>query len=338
MNVPQDLSIPNPSGDLYDSVRISSLELVLQPRCSRAEALRIGWSTVKAIGIFLPFITILPTLIVTIVTLAIIGATVPIWQNHWITNFVIVLLWVFCLTILVFLIGQGLWTSGYRTYSFDRIQQQLVVNTENLLGQKYVRAISFNQIQDAQLRESNGNNGQYIQVTLQLKKHKSWGFTRQEVVSLSSFRSSQSIRNVATCIARQHHQELLRLVRNALGFSTDAIVAELQRSARIPTAEELQYERKQKKLMGENVLKMNFSGKQAKLRQLAAAREKTYAFSQDPYAWENLAFMLNFQKKSSKHEMVSAYRQAAALYREQGNVEAAMSIDRTLHLLHQRAT
>jgi hypothetical protein len=332
------MTIENTSSDgntcTYYSVEASSTELVLQPRCSRRKAMLAAWSSFGLFEIlFLPLMTILPALLVTIAILAFLSATEPGWQNHWLTHSVIFSLWTACFTAIVFLTGKAIWTSGYTTFIFDRLEQQLAIHTVNLLGRKFVQRISFAKIQDARWQKHQ-DEGFSVQVSLLLEPQKIWGFTHQQTIILSSFASIGSNKTVATLTAQKHHQELLLLVRTTLGFSTYEIVKELQRSLPIPTEEELEQQKAQAVLEATDALKevakMMFSSGQTKQAELEEWRQKTRNFPEDPKAWEQFALILAVQKKASKDEVVSAYRQAEALYRDRGDLDRAANIAQTL--------
>ena len=114
----------------YYSVGASSTELVLQPLCSHRKAMLAAWSSFALFEIlFLPLMTILPTLLVTIAILAFLSATEPGLQNHWLTHSVIFSLWAACFAVMVFLTGKAIWARGYTTFIFDRIDQQLAIHT-----------------------------------------------------------------------------------------------------------------------------------------------------------------------------------------------------------------
>jgi len=143
--------------------------------------------------------------------------TAPGLQNHWMIKLVIALLWGLGLAAIAFFTGKAIWISGYMTFIFDLVQKQFAIHTINLLGQKSIRKISFNQIQDAVFREYE-SDGISIDICLLLEKRKVLGFPYQETIVLSSF-SSDERQSVTNLTALNHHQETLHLVRKTLGSS-----------------------------------------------------------------------------------------------------------------------
>ncbi len=227
-------------------------------------------------------------------------------------------------------------TSGYTTFIFDSFARHLAINTVNHLGRKAVRTIPFAQIREAQLQKSESDGVTGMKIFLLLEKRKILRFTHQEKVVLSSF-SSEEYRTVTTLTAQKHHQELLLLIRTALGFSTQAITDELRRSPPIPTATELQREKARSIAAAKDGLKaaakMMFSSKEAQQVKIEALRRKTREFPNDPKAWDEFALALAFQKNVSKDELVSAYRRAEKLYRDQGDIIQATTIAQALKRL-----
>ncbi len=75
---------------VYHSVEASSTELVLQPHGSRRKSMGAAWLGFVLFEILvLPLITILPAFVVMIIILAMLSATMPGLQNHWITGGVV---------------------------------------------------------------------------------------------------------------------------------------------------------------------------------------------------------------------------------------------------------
>ncbi len=328
-NIPSDQN-----ASIYYSVGTSSTELVLQPRCSRRQAMRAAWLGLVGFEVFLLPLTILPTFLVMVFILMTLSLTTPVFLNHWITKVFIFLLWAACLATIALLTGKAVRESGYTTFIFDCIQKHFAIHTVNLLGRKSVRKIAFEQIRDTKFQEYE-SDGVSIAICLLLEKRKILGFTQQEIITLSSF-SSEEYKTVANLTALKHHKELLYLVRKTLGLSTHEI-DEWLRDFRIPTEVELQQEKTQAILKAKDtvrtfgkVTKTIFSGEQAKQAELEVWRQKTRYLPEDPDVWEQFALLLALQKNVSRDEVVSAYRRAEALYRGRGDITNAMKITQTL--------
>jgi hypothetical protein len=277
-------SASNYSG-VYDSVGESSIELLLQPRSSRRHVMSQAWLGLIVFEIiFLPMLTILPTGCLIGTLLGLLSMYSPALQNHLITHGVIYLLWIGCFTGIVYLTWKAICDCGYKTFIFDRVQQQLVINIANVIGGKSVRIIPFEQIEDAEFQERD-DDGMSVAVFLTLKEQKNGRSVRKETITLSKF-SSEEYRTVSNLTLREEHQELLFLVRTALGFSTEAILFKLRQNPPIPTESELKQEKEQARLAAQEHLKTLtkaiFAGKQEKQDRLETLREQTMKFPEDP--------------------------------------------------------
>ena len=323
-------------GAVYGSVRENSTELMLQPYASRNKVMRTAWMGMLGFMLMvLPF-TILPTFLVTLFGLITLSAVAPGLQNHPFTLGAIVLTWVTAFIVIAFLIWKAIEDSGYKTFTFDRIQKQLVINTATIIGRKVVKTIPFSQIRDAQWHERQ-HEGISMSVFLVLDDREILGMTHPNNIVLSSFGSVTTARTVKILTAKKHHQKLLLAVRDVLSFSTQEISEQLRRSPAISTAEEL--ERQQEKAIADaqesltKIAKLTFASKESKSTELESLRSKTLTHSDDPQVWEKFALLLSLQKNSSKDEVISAYRKAEALYLDLENVESAAPITKTLQIL-----
>jgi hypothetical protein len=323
-------------GAVYGSVSENSTELMLQPYASRSKVMRTAWMGMLGFLLMvLPF-TILPTFLVTLFGLIALSAVAPGLQNHPFTLTVILLLWGTAFLGIVFLIWKAIEDSGYKTFTFDRIQQQLVINTTTIIGRKVVKIIPFSRIRDAQWDERN-DDGLSMSVWLILDEQNFLGLTLPNKIILSSFATVSSATTVKTLTASKHHQELLFSVRNALGFSTHEISVQLQRIPAIPAAAELASQQAkavsdaQASLM--KIAKLTFAGKETKLEEIESLRSKTLIHPEDPQAWEQLALILSMQKNPPTDEIINTYRRAEALYLDRGDAIAATAITQTLKKL-----
>jgi hypothetical protein len=316
-------------GCVFDSVGESSTELVLQPRYNRHLVMSQAWQGLILFEIlFLPMFTVLPTVLLMTAILLPLSMYAPELQNHQIIRGFIFLLWIGCLAAIIFLTWKAVCDSGYKTFIFDRIQQQLVINIANVAGGQTFSIIPFDLIEDAHCQECN-NDGMSVDVFLILKEHNLPGSVPKGKIVLSSF-SSEEYKTVANLTLREEHQELLLLVRTALGFSTDEILDKLRSNPSIPTEVELQQEKAQAisaaKESIATLTKTIFSTKQEKQSQLEVLREKTCHFPEDPQIWEDFALLLAMQQNPAKTEIIYAYRQAESLYLDREDTESAMAI------------
>ncbi len=204
---------------LYESVSDSATELVLQPRSSRDRIMRRAWfESILFITLGLPILTIVPPMFITAIASTILGSFAPGFGN---AGFLIA--WFAAMAKFGWDI---LWYQGYRTLIFDRVQQQLVINIANIFGRNSAQIIPFDRIEDAQFDERN-DDGMSVEVFLTLKTHQDCKSAKPEKIVLSQF-ASEEYRTVANLTLREEHQELLLVVRTALGFSTKAILSKLQ--------------------------------------------------------------------------------------------------------------
>jgi hypothetical protein len=319
--------------DVYDSVGESSTELLLQPRCSRNRIMGKAWQgLIIFILLVLPFLTILPTAIAMVAIVALINIYIPSSLNLPIAHGAVILLWVGCLGVSIYLTWKTIYESGYTTFIFDRIQKQLVINTANIIGRNSVRTISFDRIRDAYFREDK-SDGISISVGLLLDKFELGVTSPQKEIMVSIF-ASEETRTVETLTLREQHQELLLLVRTALGFSTSEILAQLRNNPPIPTEAELQQQKAKAMSDAKDSLKTltkaMFAGKEEKQQQLELCRERTRQFPEDPQAWENFALLLALGKNSSKDEIIHAYRQAETLYLDRGDTNGAKAVTKMI--------
>jgi hypothetical protein len=318
---------------VYDSVGESSTELLLQPRSSRRHVMSQAWLGLIIFEImFLPMLTIVPTVCLMATLLGLLSMYAPALQNHQITHGVIYLLWSCCFAAIVYLTWKAMCDVGYKTFIFDRIQQQLVINIANIVGGNSARIIPFDRIEDAEFQERD-DDGMSVDVFLTLKERKIGRSVRKERIILSKF-SSEEYRTVTNLTLREDHQELLLLVRTALGFSTNAILFKLKQNPPIPTEAELKQEKEQARLAAqkqiETLTKAIFAGKQEKQDRLEKLREQTMKFPEDPQIWQDFALQLAMQRNPPKAEIIDAYRQAEALYLDREDTEAARAMAQTI--------
>jgi hypothetical protein len=323
-------------GAVYGSVWETSTEVMLQPYADRHKVMKTAWLGMFGfILLVLPF-TILPTFLITLLGLVIIGGVAPGWQNSSFTLGAIGLLWVMAIAAIVWLIWKAIEDSGYKTFTFDRLQKQLVINTATIIGRKVVKTIPFNQIRDAQFLEER-HDGISMRVWLILDDWEILGLTHPNTIVLSAFATITNIETVQTLTASKHHQELLLLVRSTLGFSTQEIEAQVRRIPAIPTAAELKQQQNQAIADAvdslQKIARLTFTSPAAKLTELASLRTKTLTDPDNPQAWEQFALALSIQKNPPKSEIISAYQRAEALYLAQGNIVNADAITHTLKLL-----
>jgi hypothetical protein len=323
-------------GAVYGSVSENSTELMLQPYASRSKVMRTAWMGMLGFLLMvLPF-TILPTFLVTLFGLIALSAVAPGLQNHPFTLTVILLLWGTAFLGIVFLIWKAVEDSGYKTFTFDRIQKQLVINTATIIGRKVVKTIPFSQIRDVQWHERQ-HEGISMSVFLVLDDREVLGITHPNKIVISSFGSVTSARTVKILTANKHHQELLFLVRDALGLSTQEIADQLERMPTIPTEEELQQQQSQAiadaRESLKKIAKLTFASQESKSADLELLRSQVRNYPEDPQKWEQLAQVLSLQKNQSKDEVVDAYRKAELLYLDRGNAIAAAVIAQTLKKL-----
>lgn len=323
-------------GAVYGSVSENSTELMLQPYASRSKVMRTAWMGMLGFLLMvLPF-TILPIFLVTLFGLIALSAIAPELQNHPFTLGAILLVWVTAFMTIAFLIWKAIEDSGYKTFIFDRIQKQLVIHTATIIGRKVVKTIPFSQIRDVQWHERQ-HEGISMSVFLVLDDREFLGITHPNNIVLSSFCSVTSAKTVKILTASKHHQELLLLVRNILGFSTQEISDQLRRSPIIPTEAELARQQAQAisdaqaSLM--KIAKLTFASKETKLEEIELLRSKTLTHPDDPQVWEQFALLLSFQKDSPKDEVIRAYRRAQTIYLDRENVESAAAVTRILKTL-----
>ncbi len=319
----------NWDGSVYGIVRESATELMLQPCAERSKVMGAAWlGMVGFVTLLLPF-TLLPTLLITVLILAVLSSIAPELQSHWLTAGVIFSLWGAALSIIAILIWKAIEDSGYKTFIFDRIQKQLMINTVTIIGRKVIRTIPFSQIQEAQWQESQ-HDGISISVFLALSDWKILGLNQAQKIILSSFGVVSSEKTIKTLTAQKHHKELLRSVREALGFSTQQIVDELRRTPEIPTEEELNRQKAEAVFEAKESLKQLaktiFASQEKKAESLEVLRSKTRNFPDDPQAWEDFAMLLALQKRAVKDEVIQAYRRAETLYFERGEITKAATI------------
>ncbi len=320
-------------GNVYGIVKEDETELILQPFASRREVIKSAWMGILGFMLMaLPF-TILPTFLVTLFGLIILSVIAPGLQNSLFSLSAILILWGAVFVLIIFLAGKAIADSGYKTFVFDRIQKQLVVNTATIIGRKVVTIIPFAKIRDVQLDERD-YEGISISVFLKLDDWEFLGMTHPHSINLSSFGCVTSARTVKTLTATRHHQELLLSVRNILGFSTYDIAAQLQRSPAIPTEAEIERQKAQAVANAtaslKKIAKLTFSSQASKSAELESLRIKTLTQREDPQVWEQFALVLSLQKNVSKAEVVNAYRRAEALYLDRDDIASATAISELL--------
>jgi hypothetical protein len=320
-------------GTVYGIVEENDRELILQPSASRRKVMSSAW--VGMLGFLLmvvPF-TILPIFLITLFGLIILSAIAPGLQNSWFSLGAILLLWGAAFALIIFLTGKAIADSGYKTFVFDRVQKQLIINTATVIGHKVVTIVPFGQIRGAQLDERD-HEGISISVFLTLDDWEFWGLTHPNTIGLSSFGCVTSAKTVKTLTATKHHQELLLSVRNILGLSTYDISAQLRRSPAIPTELELEQQKAQAVADAtaslKQIVKLTFSSQASKSAELESLRTKTLTHREDPQVWEQFALVLSLQKNAPKAEIVSAYRRAEALYLDRDDIASATAISELL--------
>lgn len=323
-------------GTVYGIVQESETELMLQPYASRQKVMGSAWLGMLGFMLFALPLTILPTLMVTIFGLIILSRIAPGLQNSWFVLVPIVLLWAAAFVLLIFLTGKAMAESGYKIILFDRIQKQLIINTETVIGRKVVTKIPFAKIRDAQLEERT-RDGISMSVCLNLDDWEFLGLTHPHQIVLSGFGCTTSMQTVKTLTATRHHQELLLAVRTSLGLSTYDLSAQLQRSRPIPTELELQQQQAQAVAAAtaslKQIAKLTFSSSATKSAELESLRTKTLTQPANPEVWEQFALVLSVQKNAPKAEIISAYQRAEALYLDRHDISRAAAISRILKLM-----
>jgi hypothetical protein len=323
----------NWDGAIYDNVSEDSTELVLQPYASRRKVLNTAWMGMLGfVVLVLPF-TILPTFLVTIFGLIILSGVAPGAQNSWFALGAVLLLWSGALMAIIWLIWQAIADSGYKTFIFDRLRRELVINTATIIGRKVTKIIPFDQIRDAQFHEDQ-HDGMSMQVLLVLDDWQILGMSHPHKIVLSAFANVSSAITVQTLTASKHHQELLLAVRSAIGLSTHEIAAQVQRIPAIPTAAELKQQQDQAfddaTASLKKIAKLTFASKSTKLANLESLRSQTRLEPDNPNVWEELAIALSLQPDPPTDQIVNAYRRAEALYLDQGDGIKAATIAQVL--------
>jgi hypothetical protein len=323
-------------GAIYGIVVEDATELMLQPYANRRKVMSTAWiGMVGFVLLVLPF-TLLPTFLVTIFGLIVLSGVAPGAQNSGFALGAVVVLWSAAFLAIIWLIWQAIIDSGYKTFIFDRLQQELVINTATIIGQKVTKIIPFNQIRDAQFYEQQ-NDGISMSVYVGLDDWNMFGLTHPNKIVLSSFATVANEKTVKTLTAHKHHLELLLAVRSALRFSTQEIESQVRRLPPIPTAAELESQKAQaiadaaKSL--KQIAKLTFASKASKSAELESLRAQTITDREDPQVWEQFALALSVQNHTPKAEIIRAYQQAEALYLAQGNIPNADTIAHTLRLL-----
>ncbi|MDX2256807.1 MAG: hypothetical protein NW214_14945 [Pseudanabaenaceae cyanobacterium bins.39] len=312
----------------YYVVETNANELVLQPPHSRGKAIRDGWWNLVVFQIFVTGIIAALVAFLVIITLIILDKVAPNLKNDLMSK-----------AILLFsLIGLGgsialgtlfAWYSGYKTFIFDRVQQQLIIHTVNLFGKKVVKKIDFEKIKEARLDESESFDDISIRLLLIINKSTNLGNSKQEEIILSQFSSEYKSRSIDNLTALKLHKELLLSVKKFLGISTDELENELS-NFQIPNNEQIEKERKEALINAKEQIreltKTIFSRNQAKQEQFEALRQKILKNPEDPYVWEQLAIQLSLQRNPQIHEVSHAYRRAESLYRDRGKMAKADDI------------
>jgi hypothetical protein len=325
-------------GAIYDNVSEDSTELMLQPYASRQKVMSTAWLGLMGFVLLaLPF-TILPTFLVTILGLILLSCIAPGAQNSWFALGAVLLLWSGAFMAIAWLIWQAIEDSGYKTFIFDRRQQELVINTATIIGRKVSKIIPFSQIRDAQFYEDQ-NDGVSMRVFLVLDDWNILGLTYSNKIVLSAFANVSSATTVQTLTVSKHHQELLLAVRSALGLSTNEIAARVQRIPAIPTEVELKQQQTQAITDAteslKKIAKLTFASKSTKSANLETLRSQTRSEPDNPQVWEELAIALSLQPDPPTDEIVNAYRRAEALYLDWGEVIQAATISKTLKSIKQ---
>lgn len=320
-------------GNVYGKVKEDETELMLQPYASRRKVMSSAWMGMLGFLLMVVPFTILPTFLVTLFGLIILSVIAPGSQNSWFSIGAILLLWGAAFTLIMFLTWKAIADSGYKTFVFDRIQKQLIINTATIIGRKVVTIVPFSQIRGVQLDERNREHIS-ISVFLTLDDWEILGLTHPNTILLSSFGCVTSAKTVKTLTATRHHQELLLAVRNILGFSTYDLAAQLERSLAIPSEAELSRQQAQAVANAaaslKKIAKLTFSSQSSKSAELELLRTKTLTHRADPQVWEEFALVLSLQKNASKAEVVSAYQRAEALYLDRDDITSATAISELL--------
>ncbi|PSB50146.1 hypothetical protein [Chamaesiphon polymorphus] len=323
---------------VYESVKLSETELVLQPACSRARVMRKAWLSMLLFEIVILPLMMLATFGVNIIVFASLKSIMPVFENTLLTHICILLPWVILAAAMVFLTWRMVWESGYTTFIFDRLQQQLIINTANLVGGKLVQIVPFDRIEDAQFEEYIDDGVMHINIFLLIpKKPPKIATDRQHRFNLSSM-NTDDYPSVDSITTKQEHQRLLLQVRSILGLSIEAISQQISQHRTIPTEAEIQQEKERASVAARESLveltKTIFSSKQQKQERLKVLRELTLQSPEDPKIWEELGLLLAMQKNPSISEIIAAYRQAEALYLDREDTENAIKIAKIIHNLN----
>lgn len=314
----------------YYVVETNPNEQVLQPGHSRSKAIRDGWWNLVIFQIFAMGLIAVLVVFLVIITLIVLDKVAPDLKNNMMPKAILLfsLLGLMASATLGTLFA---WTSGYKTFVFDRVQKQFVIYTVNLFGQKVVRKIDFGKIKKAQLEHNEGFEDISIKVFLVVDKSTNSGSSRQEEIILSQFSSNDTSRNIANLVALKHHKELLLSVNKSLSISTVELEKELS-DFHIPTNEQLEKEKEEAltnaKEQIKEFAKTIFSSSQKKHEKLEILRQRILKSPEDPCLWEQLALQLALQKNPQIHEVSHAYRKAENLYRDRGDLAKADEISR----------
>lgn len=318
---------------VLSNISTNPIELVLQTGSTRAKVLRRTGLELAIVSVFGFAWTTISVGIVAIMLVSVLNNIIPApVPGSWI-------FWAILAGgygILIFHIGRVMWTNGFQTFVFDRCQQKLIINTINLLGRKHIRTIAFSEIRDVQLYDSQKEDADpdfIVHVSLVLGDSKIMGITHPPTIILSRFNSSHKNRSQSLKLLK-YHQEMCLSVRDCLGLSGFQIPKDWLIDKEIPTEAELQQKQAEEKEAAMSLLrgvfKTIFMNQKGQQNQSDLARQRTIASPHDPHAWEQLALLLACQKNPPLDEVASAYRQAARLFRENGDADQARSIDRTL--------
>lgn len=333
MTLDDALADKNPT--VFSNIQTNSMELILQSPCARAKVISKAWFDLIFFTLFGSAFTTVACGVAGIILGAALATIAPQFASPWI-------FWVILgggYGVLMFWIGRTIWTTGFTTFVFDRIQKKLVINTINLLSQKYVRIIPFAQIQDVRLYDSQKEDPDihsWGNVSLFLGDRNILGTTYPKTIVVSGFSSTDNSRS-QTLKLLQYHQEMCLSVRECLGLNGFQIPKDWLINVEIPTDQQLQQQQSEDVSAAidslKGVFKTMLMDKQSKQNQLDLARQSTIESPNDPHTWEQLALLLSCQSNPPMDEVAAAYQRAAILFREKGDEDKAISIFYTLKKL-----
>jgi tetratricopeptide (TPR) repeat protein len=206
-----------------------------------------------------------------------------------------------------------LYAPYFTVWILERTNNHLVQIKTNLLGKKQKRKFDFSDIKAIKVEDeydSDFPNSQCIELYLVLQSGK------EITLSQSSYESNRRKR----AIALKYHREIAEKMRSCIGFNNEAIPNnERAEAVYIPSEEEINQELAVGRKLARQVFTTLFSSKTKKEKIIQELRFQVNQKPTNPFAWENLAMMLDLQQ-DRRLECIEAYRRAETLYSQQGDI------------------